>query len=82
VLRPRLESQNITVTVDGQPVAITVWSDMAALEALRLATNRAQFRSSCEMGLCGACEVQVDGAVTRVCSMPAFDLANRTVTTS
>jgi aerobic-type carbon monoxide dehydrogenase small subunit (CoxS/CutS family) len=74
VLRPRLESSDIVVTIDGSATDIMVWSDMSALEALRLATGRSQFRSSCEMGLCGTCEVTVDGAVTRVCSIPAIKL--------
>ena len=82
MLRPRLESHDISLTIDDQPIALTVWSDMSALEALRLATDREQFRSSCEMGICGTCEVAVDGVVTRVCTIPAVALAGRHVSSS
>jgi isoquinoline 1-oxidoreductase subunit alpha len=81
VLRPNLREFRISFTIDGEPVDMTAWSDMAALEALRVATNRTQFRSKCEMGLCGTCEVHVDGVVTRVCSLPSERLNGTEVVT-
>jgi aerobic-type carbon monoxide dehydrogenase small subunit (CoxS/CutS family) len=82
VLRPHLREIPITFTLDAVEHSMTAWSDMAALEALRLVTNRARFRSKCEMGLCGTCEVEVDGAVVRVCAMSAEKLNGTEVVTT
>jgi aerobic-type carbon monoxide dehydrogenase small subunit (CoxS/CutS family) len=81
-LRPRLREIPITFTLDGIEHSMTAWSDMAALEALRIATNRERFRSKCEMGVCGTCEVQVDGAVARVCAFAAEKLDGASVVTT
>jgi ferredoxin len=82
VLRPRLREIPITFILDGVEHSMTAWSDMSALEALRLATNRARFHSKCEMGVCGTCEVHVNGAQVRVCALSAEKLDGTTVTTA
>ncbi len=40
-------------------------------EALRSLGDREDFPSKCEAGICGRCEVIVNGTVTRVCSVSA-----------
>jgi aerobic-type carbon monoxide dehydrogenase small subunit (CoxS/CutS family) len=82
VSRPHLREIPITFTLDGVEHSMTAWSDMAALEALRLVTNRARFRSKCEMGLCATCEVEVDGVVVRVCAISAEKLNGTAVVTT
>ena len=69
MLRPRLEELTLHVRVDGVDHIVTVWSDMSALEALRVVHPAAPSR--CESGICGTCEVVVDGEAARVCSLPA-----------
>ncbi len=71
MLRPRLSQFPITFTVDGVEHTIEVWADMSALEALRSLGDREDFPSKCEAGICGRCEVIVNGTVTRVCSVSA-----------
>jgi aerobic-type carbon monoxide dehydrogenase small subunit (CoxS/CutS family) len=82
VLRPKLREIPIAFTLDGVSQEMTAWSDMSALEALRIVTNRARFRSKCEMGLCGTCEVAVDGVVVRVCAMSAEKLDGASISTA
>lgn len=71
MLTPRLSQFDITFTLEGSDHTVQVWSDMSALEALRLATDREAFASKCESGICGRCEVLVNDTVTRVCSVSA-----------
>jgi aerobic-type carbon monoxide dehydrogenase small subunit (CoxS/CutS family) len=68
-LRPRLEELTLGVRVDGVDHVVHAWSDMSALQALRAVHPGAPSR--CESGLCGTCEVLLDGAVARICSLPA-----------
>jgi aerobic-type carbon monoxide dehydrogenase small subunit (CoxS/CutS family) len=79
VLRPRIEELALRVRVDGVDHAIAAWSDMSALEALRTVVPSAP--SKCEAGLCGTCEVLLDGTVVRVCSLPAHRLDGARVET-
>jgi aerobic-type carbon monoxide dehydrogenase small subunit (CoxS/CutS family) len=78
-LRPRLEELAVGVRVDGVDHVVTTWSDMSALEALRLVHPAAPSR--CESGICGTCEVLLDGAVARICSLPARRLDGADVVT-
>ena len=70
-LRPRFEQIAMSFTIDGAAFAVTAWSDMTALEVVRLALGRDGMPSKCESGICGTCEVLVDGVPTRLCSAPA-----------
>jgi aerobic-type carbon monoxide dehydrogenase small subunit (CoxS/CutS family) len=74
MLRPRLEQSTVCFSLDGEATTVTVWSDMSALEALRLATTPQRFASRCEMGTCGTCELHIDDVVTRVCLVAATRL--------
>jgi carbon-monoxide dehydrogenase small subunit len=67
------------VRVDGVDHVVEAWSDMSALEALRVVHPAAPSR--CESGICGTCEVLVDGEVVRVCSLPAQRLEGADVET-
>jgi aerobic-type carbon monoxide dehydrogenase small subunit (CoxS/CutS family) len=74
MLSPRAHSTTVTVTVDGEPETFEVWSDESALRALQGRHTRSRLPSQCEQGLCGTCEVRVDGEPTRICLLPAARL--------
>jgi aerobic-type carbon monoxide dehydrogenase small subunit (CoxS/CutS family) len=79
VLRPRVEELTLHVRVDGLDHVVAAWSDMSALEALRVVHRAAPSR--CESGICGTCEVLVDGEMARICSLPAHRLDGAVVET-
>jgi aerobic-type carbon monoxide dehydrogenase small subunit (CoxS/CutS family) len=79
MLSPRVHSTVVTVTVDGERETFEVWSDESALRALQSRHTRARFPSRCEQGLCGTCEVRVDGVTTRICLLPAARLEGAVV---
>jgi aerobic-type carbon monoxide dehydrogenase small subunit (CoxS/CutS family) len=80
-LRPRIEELELRVRVDGVDRVVTAWSDMSALQVLRERLGHREAPSRCEAGLCGACEVRLDGTVTRICSLPARRLDGATLET-
>ena len=74
MLSPRVQSSVVSFTVDGEAQTLEVWSDESALRALQARHSRARFPSSCEQGLCGTCEVLLDGRPTRICLLAAARL--------
>ena len=74
MLSPRIQSSVVSFTIDGEAETLEVWSDESALRALQVRHSRARFPSSCEQGLCGTCEVLVDGQPTRICLLAAARL--------
>ena len=71
MLSPRARSSVVSFTIDGEAETLEVWSDESALRALQASHSRARFPSRCEQGLCGTCEVLVDGQPTRICLLAA-----------
>ena len=71
MLSPRVQSSVISFTIDGEAETLEVWSDESALRALQSRHSRTRFPSSCEQGLCGTCEVRLDGQPTRICLLAA-----------
>jgi aerobic-type carbon monoxide dehydrogenase small subunit (CoxS/CutS family) len=80
-LRPRIDELTLHVRVDGVDRVVTAWSDMSALQVLRECLGHRDAPSRCETGLCGTCEVHLDGTVTRICSVPATRLDGATLDT-
>jgi len=74
MLSPRVQSSVVAFTIDGDTETLEVWSDESALRALQARHSRARFPSSCEQGLCGTCEVLLDGRPTRICLLAATRL--------
>ena len=74
MLSPRVRSSVVSFTIDGAAETLEVWSDESALRALQIRHSRARFPSSCEQGLCGTCEVLLDGRPTRICLLAAARL--------
>ena len=71
MLSPRARSSVVSFTIEGEAETLEVFSDESALRALQASHSRARFPSRCEQGLCGTCEVLVDGQPTRICLLAA-----------
>jgi len=58
---------DITLTVNGEPVAETVEPRMTLVDFLRETLGLTGSHVGCEHGVCGACTVRLDGVVVRGC---------------
>ncbi len=68
-------------TVNGRPVRDTVLVRLTAAEFLRDRLGLRGTKVSCEMQVCGACTILVDGEPVSSCCMLAADLDGRRVET-
>lgn len=68
-------------TVNGVPVSLAFDGDTPLLTALRDELGLVGTRFGCGQGLCGACFVDVDGAVLPSCQTPLWQVEGHTVTT-
>jgi aerobic-type carbon monoxide dehydrogenase small subunit (CoxS/CutS family) len=80
-MRPRVEELDLHVRVDGIDHVAHAWSDMTALQVVREVLGLPDVRWRCEAGMCGTCEVILDGAPTRICSVSCRRLDGATVVT-
>jgi aerobic-type carbon monoxide dehydrogenase small subunit (CoxS/CutS family) len=71
----------IGVTINGAAASVDARSDESLLIALRRLGLRS-VRSSCEIGVCGACTVLLDGQATSSCLLLAPAAAGRTIVTA
>ncbi|MBM4299511.1 MAG: 2Fe-2S iron-sulfur cluster binding domain-containing protein, partial [Deltaproteobacteria bacterium] len=71
----------IRFQLNGQWQEITVENHLTLAELLPSRFNLNGTRVSCEVQICGACTVLVDGKPVSACTTPAFDLDGRTLTT-
>ncbi|GIX18685.1 (2Fe-2S)-binding protein [Erythrobacter cryptus] len=71
----------IAFTVNGQPVSVTVEEDTPLLWVLREELGLTGTKFGCGVAACGACSVQVDGALVRSCSLPVGEAAGKAVRT-
>ena len=62
---------DITLTVNGEPVAETVDARKTLVDFLRDDLVLTGSHVGCEHGVCGACTVRVDGVIVRGCLMLA-----------
>lgn len=68
-------------TVNGRTVAVTAEPDTPLLTVLRNDLDLAGARFGCGAGQCGACFVQVNGAVVPSCDTPLWSVEGATVVT-
>jgi len=61
------ETQEITLTVNGELVTRRVEPRQHLIDFLRLDLELTGSHVGCEHGVCGACTIRVDGAIVRGC---------------
>lgn len=72
---------DITVTINGERRAFSVPVRRNLVDFLRHDVGLTGSHVGCEAGICGACNVRVDGVVVRGCLMFAVQAHERTVDT-
>lgn len=73
--------QEITITINGERAAYSVPVRRNLVDFLRHDVGLTGSHVGCEAGICGACNVRVDGVVVRGCLMFAVQADGRSVDT-
>ena len=72
---------NVTIEVNGHPVAARVEPRLLLVDFLRSNAAMKSVRIGCEEGACGACTVELDGKTVKSCLVFAVTADARSVTT-
>src|SRR5438552_5325172 len=72
---------NFTLRVNGAEKVVDVSADTPLLWVLRDTLQLTGTKFGCGAGLCGACSVHVNGALTRSCTMQVSQAAGKNITT-
>lgn len=75
------ESKMISVTINGEPLTAAVPVRQNLVDFLRNAVGLTGSHVGCEHGVCGACTLEVDGAMVRGCLMLAVQADGAQITT-
>ena len=75
------EQMNINLTVNGENVSQSVSVRTSLVDFLRNSLGLTGSHVGCEHGVCGACTLEVDGAMVRGCLMLAVQADGAKVTT-
>jgi len=75
------QTELISLTVNGEPVTATVPVRRNLVDFLRNDLGLTGSHVGCEHGVCGACTIEVDGAMIRGCLMLTVQASGATVTT-
>ncbi len=78
---PIRSSSEIRLTVNGRQVTLTARPEALLLDVLRDRLELKGARRSCDMQVCGACTVLVDGAPVSACTYLAIEADGRDVLT-
>ena len=65
------EQHDISFTLNGKPVSVTVEARLHLADFLRHTLGLTGTHIGCEHGVCGACNIMIDGRSTRSCLMLA-----------
>ena len=77
------QSQAIAIAfeLNGRPVETTVAPEVALIDMLRDTFELRGAKRSCDMQVCGACAVLLDGKPVSACTVPAFEARGKSVLT-
>jgi aerobic carbon-monoxide dehydrogenase small subunit len=78
---PIRSSSSLRFTLNGRTVALEVRPESLLLDVLRDRLQHKGARRSCDMQVCGACTVLVDGAPVSACTYLALEVDGRSVET-
>ncbi len=76
--RPTME---MTFRVNGRPYEVVIEPRETLLEVLRNRLGLTGTKLSCDVQVCGACSVLVDGLLVSACTYLAYEARNKDVTT-
>lgn len=71
----------VRFVLDGEEREITADPSMAALRAIRDVFGYQRPKRGCQAGICGKCESDLNGELTRLCSTELGELQDSTVVT-
>jgi len=71
----------LAMTVNGQAVALAIRPEELLLDVLRDRLGLRGAKRSCDVQVCGACTVLLDGLPVSACSLLAYEARGRTVVT-
>jgi len=72
---------DLEFTLNGRPITVTVDPDLKLVHLLRDELGLPGTKIGCEIGLCGACSVLLDGVLVKSCTLPVLRVAGRSVVT-
>lgn len=75
------EKTSIVFSVNGTETSIEVVPETALIDMLRDGLLLKGAKRSCDMQVCGACTVLVNGIPVSACTVPAFEVRGTRVTT-
>jgi nicotinate dehydrogenase subunit A len=75
------ETRSFALTVNGDAVVVETHPDDPLLTVLREHLDLKGSRFGCGLGLCGACNVLLDGTVVASCDTPLWSAEGRSVVT-
>ena len=73
--------QNISVTINGETIEATVPVRLNLVDFIRNEVGLTGSHVGCEHGVCGACTLEVDGAMVRGCLILAVQANGAKITT-
>lgn len=73
--------KQLSFTLNGSPIQVAADSHQTLLELLRESLHMTGTKEGCGEGECGACTVLVDGLAINACLYPAFEAADKNITT-
>jgi carbon-monoxide dehydrogenase small subunit len=71
----------LSMTVNGQPVELQIEPREILLDVIRDRLNLKGAKRSCDLQVCGACTVLLDGTPVSACCTLAYEASGREVTT-
>jgi isoquinoline 1-oxidoreductase alpha subunit len=70
-----------TLMINGKELQIDAEDDMPLLWAIRDLAGYTGTKFGCGIGMCGACSILLDGALTKSCSTPVSAAKGKAITT-